>query len=217
MKKTDSLEFVHGNLYSTAMDVLKKWVSDNRNRPVLQFANHEGNGDIVATDNHRAIRIKGIHGFKEDYLIDPKSFTFAKGNYPSLHNQLDIEKHTESIVLSRQHIALWLQILRSLNQTLRIMKDRLGTATMHFKEDGVEIELDKYQIFVKPPHDVYQKPDFPSVRFRIEYLRDAFEAHSRMESEQLTIYLRSANALITLDDDEAVRTVVMPVRTTEEN
>lgn len=212
MKKTDSLEFVHGDLYGVAMDLLKKWVSQNAYRPTLQYADHTEDGDIVATDSHRLIRIKGIHGFKERYLVDPKTFNFAKGNYPDTTNLSTLEGYTESLVLSKDHIKLWLQLFKSLNQTLRIMKDNLGNATMHFKEDHIEVELNGYKIFVQLPHDVYQKPDMDAVTLRVQYLRDALEAHSKLESEQVTIYLKHPHHPVILDDDNAVRTLVLPVR-----
>ena len=39
------------------MEVVKKWISRQSSRPVLQYAQHTAEGDIVATDSHRLIAI----------------------------------------------------------------------------------------------------------------------------------------------------------------
>lgn len=213
MGKVSSLEFVHGDLYGVAMDVVKKWVSTQHSRPVLLFAQHTVAGDIVATDSHRLIHIRNIHGFKEEFLVDPKNFTFAKGHYPDTDKLSGLEEYTESIVLSKEHIKLWLQLFRSMNQTMRIMKERRGIAKMCFKENHVEIELSVHKIIIQLPHEVYQKPDMEATSFQVEYMRDALEAHAKLNSEQLTFHFRGPVKPIIMDDDKAVRTLILPVRT----
>lgn len=212
-KKVGSIEFVHGDLYSVALEVASKWVSKSDSRPILTYTKHMEDGDIVATDSHRLIRIRGIHSFKEEYLVNPKNFTFAKGNYPDVENLIDRENHTEAIVLSKEHIKLWLQLFKSMNQTLRIMKDHQGIARMQFKENHVEIELSVHKIIIQLPHEVYQKPEMNAISFRVEYMRDALEAHFKLNSEQLTFYFQGSMRPFIMDDDEAVMTVVLPVRT----
>lgn len=207
------LEFVHGELYSVALEVANKWVSKLEHRPNLTYAQHTKDGDIVATDSYRLIRIRGIHSFKEEYLVHPKTFTFAKGNYPDVERLEDRENHTEAIVLSKEHIKLWLQLFKSMNQTLRIMKDHRGIARMHFKEKHIEIELSVHKIFIQLPHEVYQKPEMNVISFNVEYMRDALEAHHKLNSEQLTIYFNGNMRPFVMDDDEAVMTLVLPVRT----
>lgn len=213
MLNKNGLDFVHGDLYGVAMEIMKKWVSKSDTRPVLTYAQHTINGDIFATDSHRLIKVSKIHGFKEEYLVDPKHFNFAKGNYPDVEKLISHENHTEAIVLSKEHIKLWLQLFKSMNQTLRIMKDRRGLAKMIFKENHIEIELFNHNIIIQLPFDVYQKPDMEDIEFQVEYMRDALEAHFKLNSEQLTIYLNGQIKPIILDDDGAVRTLVLPVRT----
>jgi hypothetical protein len=215
MGKQQNFEYIHGDLYGVAMEVLKKWVAQNRTRPMLCYAQHTEDGDIVATDSHRLIHIKGIHGFKEEYLVDPKNFTFAKGDFPNTKDLRNPGGYKESLVLSKEHIQLWLQLFKSLNQTLRIMKDRLGTATIHFKEEHIEVELNRYKIFVQLPYEVYQKPDMKALTLNVQYMRDALEAHLKMESEQIRIHLIGPMKPMILDDDKAVRTLILPVRTVE--
>lgn len=210
----NEFDFVHGDLYGVALDVVKKWVSKHSNRPVLQYAQHTEDGDIVATDSHRMIRIKGIHGFKEEYLVDPKHFNFAKGNYPKTADLSSREKHTESIVLSKEHIKLWLQLFKSMNQTLKVMKTSWPIAKMIFKEDHIEIELPIHKVVIQLPHEVYQKPDMDAISFQVEYMRDALEAHMKLNSEQVTFYFCGPMKPFILDDDNAVMTLILPVRTT---
>ncbi|MET3658133.1 hypothetical protein [Sporosarcina psychrophila] len=214
MEKVNSLEFVHGDLYGVAMDVVKKWVHKQNTRPVLQYAQHTVDGDIVATDSHRLIKIRKIHGFKEEYLVDPKHFNFAKGNYPNTEQLSSRDEHIETIVLSKEHIKLWLQLFKSMNQTLIIMKERMGIAKMCFKENHIEIELSVHKVIIQLPHEVYQKPDMDAVSFRVEYMRDALEAHMKMNSEQLTFNFRGPHKPMIMDDDRAVMTMILPVRTT---
>lgn len=213
-KKVGSIEYVHGDLYSTALEVASKFVSKFESRPMLTFAQHTENGDIFATDSHRLIQIRGIHSFKEEYLVHPKNFTFAKGDYPDLERLTGRENHEKVISLSKEHIRLWLQLFKSMNQTLRIMKDQRGIAKMHFKEKHIEIELSVHKIFIQLPHETYQKPEIDIISFNVEYVRDALEAHFKLDSEQLNFYFSGNMRPFIMDDDEAVMTLVLPVRTT---
>lgn len=209
----NGLEFIHGDLYGVAMEVVKKWVVKGGHRPVLNYAKHTASGDIVATDSHRLIKIRKIHGFKEEYLVDPKYFNFAKGNYPDTERLSGREDHVETIVLSKEHIKLWLQLFKSMNQTTKVMKDSMGIGKMNFKEDHIEIELSVHKITIKLPHEVYQKPMMDAISFRLEYMRDALEAHFKLNSQQLTFYFNGPMKPFVMDDDNAVTTLVLPVRT----
>lgn len=207
-----SLEFVHGDLYSTALEITRKWVSKSNSRPVLTYAQHREGGEIVATDSHRLIRIKDIHGFKEEYLVDPKHFHFAKGNYPDI-DRLIPENNVKTIVLSKEQIQLWLQLFRSMNQTLRVMKDRLGVVEMQFKENHIEMVLPEHEVSIKLPHNEYLKPEEMTViHFGAEYMRDALEAHFKMNSEQLTFYFGGPMRPFFMNDDSMVTTLILPVR-----
>lgn len=205
------LDFVHGDLYSVALGVTKKWVSKKNSRPVLMYTQHTEDGDIIATDSHRLIKIKNIHGFKEEYLVDPKHFHFAKGNYPNVERLIP-EDGVEVIALSKEQIKLWLQIFKSINQTLKIMKTRRGIVHMNFKENHIEMELPEHDVSIKLPHDLYRKPEMEVICFQAEYMRDALEAHFKMNSEQLKLYFNSSMRPFVMDDDASVITLILPVR-----
>lgn len=207
------IEFVHGDLYGVAIDVLRKFVSSSDTRPMLQYSKHYENGDIIATDSHRLIHIKEIHGFKEDYLVNPKNFMFAKGHYPKVEHLTSREKHTESMVLTKDQIKIWLQIFKSLNQISKVMKYRYGSAMFVFHDDHVTVELETQNVSMKLPIEVYQKPDVGKITFRLEYMRDALEAHFKLNSEQLTFFFHGDMRPIVMDDDKAVKTLLLPIRT----
>jgi DNA polymerase III sliding clamp (beta) subunit (PCNA family) len=214
-KPVSSIEFVHGDLYGTALEVAKKFVSKSDTRPILTYVSHAANGDIVATDSHRLIQIKGIHGFKEDYLVNPKSFMFAKGNFPDTHKLSGVENHTAAIILTKEQIKLWLQLFKSINQTMTVLKDRNKTVKLRFtegKDEEVIVELGDHGIKMSMPC-IVSNPGFEVVSFNVEYIRDAFEAHFKLNSEQLTFYFQGNMRPIVLDDDANVRTLILPVRT----
>lgn len=210
-----SIEFVHGDLYGTALEVARKFVSKRDTRPILTYVLHAANGDMVATDSHRMIQIKDIHGFKEDYLVNPKSFMFAKGNFPDTNKLSGIENHQATIVLTKEQIKLWLQLFKSINQTMTVLKDRNKTVKLCLtegNEEEVSVELGHHGIKMSMPCIVHY-PGFNDVSFNVEYIRDALEAHFKLNSEQLTFYFHGNMRPIVLDDDSNVRTLILPVRT----
>ncbi|MDF2859618.1 MAG: hypothetical protein K0Q87_5469, partial [Neobacillus sp.] len=76
------IEFIHKDQYGIALEVAKKFANKNDNRPIINYVFHAANGDMIATDSHRMICIKEMHGFEKDYLIHPSTFMVAKGKYP---------------------------------------------------------------------------------------------------------------------------------------
>lgn len=212
-KKVD-FEFVHDELYGTALEVSKKFISNHDMRPILNYAQHRANGDLVATDSHRLIHIKNIHGFKEEYLVNPKTHMFAKGKYPDVDKVSGRDDHEKSIVLDKVKIKLWLQIFKSINQTMKIMKDYNKIVRFNFKEESVEVELKGHGIVMLLPTKEYIKLDkLGVISINPEYLRDALEAYFKLNSEELTIYFRGEMTPIILDDNKRVKTIVLPVRT----
>jgi DNA polymerase III sliding clamp (beta) subunit (PCNA family) len=57
------------------------------------------------------------------------------------------------------------------------------------------------------------KPKFEKISFSSEYMRDALEAHFKLNSEQLNIYFNGEIKPIVLDDEVQVKTLILPVRT----
>jgi hypothetical protein len=217
-EKIGVLEFVHKDSYGIAIEVVKKFVADGFTRPILNYSLHTKEGDLLATDSHRAIEIKNIHGFKEDYLVNPKNFMFAKGTFPDLHKVITKDKHTLSISLNKEQIKLWLHLFKSINNTLKMMKSpsRNKVVVFKFTDKNVEseVKVDSENSFktILPVSNLI-KPDFEKICFSAEFMRDALEAHFKLNSEQLNIYFKGENHPIFLDDEVQVKTLILPVRT----
>ncbi len=218
MEMKNGIEFVHGDLYGVAMDVLKKFVCKHDTRPILRYAHHKENGDIIATDSHRAIEIREIHGFKESYLVDPKSFMLAKGTFPNVEQVMTKEEHVKAIELNKGQIKLWLQIFKSINQTLKVMgvADRNKVVRLHLAENSIEVELRELKMKMNLPFASLEVPEnFKTIAFSAEYMRDSLEAHFKMNSPKLEIFYKSSVHPLILDDEVKVKTFLLPVRTYE--
>lgn len=208
------LEFFHDELYGTALEISKKFIQNNDTRPILNYTQHLDNGDLIATDSHRLLHVKSIHGFKEEYLVSPKTFMFAKGKYPDINNVLSIDNHHKSIVLNKEQIKLWLQTLKSITQIMRVMKDRSKLVRFNFQEKSLNIEIPTQKIVMQLPTIEYKKlEDLEVISLNPVYLRDALEAHFKLNSEELTIYFRGQVRHFALDDGKRVKTIILPVRT----
>ncbi|PFI93389.1 hypothetical protein [Priestia megaterium] len=198
------------------MEVVKKFVSKSETRPILKYSYHRADGNIIATDSHRLIQVGEIHGFKEDYLVDPKSFMFAKGEYPDVEKINDKEKHTKSITLSKDQIKLWLQIFKSINQTMEVMKNVSSfnkVVVLKVKHNKVEVELKNFDLKMSLPCETLNIPEnFEQIAFSVEYMRDALEAHFKLNSSSLNIYFKGSMVPMILDDEKKLQTLILPVR-----
>lgn len=208
------LNFVHGDLYSTALALTKKFTLDNGMRPILQYTRHAEGGRMEATDAHRAIMIHNIHGFKEDYLIHPKTFAAATGTFPDLSQVFDVGEHEHILTLSKEKITLWLQLFRSINNTLKTIKTVDNRKCVHliFKKDFVKVELHGLDVKMELPADIVNHDTLP-IAVNAEYMRDAMEVFSKMESKEIKIRLRGSFRPIHFIDDGKVEVLVLPIRT----
>ncbi|MFT8319308.1 MAG: hypothetical protein ABF649_00565 [Bacillus sp. (in: firmicutes)] len=218
INKNLEFEFVHKDLYGVAIEVVKKFVGDGLSRPILSYALHTKEGDILATNSHKAIHIREIHGFNEDYLVNPKNYMFAKGTYPDLYNVIGSDSHKKSITLNKEQIKLWLQLFKSINNTLKMMKSNIinKAVKMSFLENSVTIEVmvDSENSFktILPTTELV-KPDFDKITFSVEMMRDALEAHFKLNSELINIYFHGQMRPIIMNDESIVKTIILPVRT----
>jgi hypothetical protein len=214
MEKQGTFEYVHHDLYGVALEVAKKFVSKSDERPILKYTFHAANGDLIATDTHRLIHIKGIHGFKEDFLVNPKNYMFAKGNYFDTEKVSSADGYEKSIVLKKYHIKLWLHVFKSIEKIKKEIKDGSKTVKMELKENEIFISSDAFNDVLKMqvPFDEYEKPNFDSILFNPEYMKDALEAHFKLNSNELTIYFKGQFVPIILDDGVMVKTLVLPHR-----
>jgi hypothetical protein len=143
---------------------------------------------------------------------------FAKGVFPDLYKVIIKDKHTLTISLNKEQIKLWLQLFKSINNTLKMMKSSSLNKVVEFTFTDMNVEakvqVDPENSFktVLPVSNIV-KPDFEKVCFSAQYMRDALEAHFKLNSEQLNIYFHGEMRTILLDDEIQVKTVILPVRT----
>ena len=63
---------IHSHKYADAIKIADKFTSKSNVRLMLQMVQHRDNGELIATDSYHAIKVKGVHGFKEEYLVNAK-------------------------------------------------------------------------------------------------------------------------------------------------
>lgn len=211
-----SFEFIHKDSYSTALEVTKKFVNRAESRPILNYVLHSANGDMLATDSHHLIHIRNMHGFEKDYLINPHHYMVAKGEYPDTTKLTErTDKHKSIIRLNQDQIKLWLQLFKSINQTLKVLKDKYKVIILSFPEssDEVIIEMKNHGIKMNLPCTRNSTEQHERISFSAEFMRDALEAHFKLNSEKLNMWFAGAHRPFILDDDKQVKTLILPVRT----
>lgn len=217
MIKTQNMEFVHHHLYGQALSVLKNFVSQSETRPVLQYARHTEDGDAFATDSHRAIQIKNIHGYQEEFLVHPKSGTLARGgNYPDITQLINREEGLVPIFkLNNEQVKVWLQVFKSIIQTLKVMKEHYRPQViMRFKGSAVRAAYSSQLVLVHLPCEVIgSKENLEEIILHPGYMKDLLDAHQKLESKEVTFYIDGPLKPIASDDGERVRTLLLPIRT----
>ena len=59
-------------------------------RPILKGICYYSDGSLVATNSHIAIKVKGVHSFKDTLVIDPRSLEQIDGTYPNIDRLIPI-------------------------------------------------------------------------------------------------------------------------------
>lgn len=218
MKKQPELNFVHGEKYSVALQITKNFVRKPTvfGPAVLQYVHHAKGGMIEATDSHRGIRIHNIHGFKEDYLIDPKTFTVATGEYAKLSKLFDEtkENHTHVMTIEKRHLRVWHQLLKSINQTVKTLsKDIVNDKTIHlkFEHNRVKVLISDLGVAIQLPAWVH-RTDVETYSVHAGYLRDMIDAFMKMESDAIYLHVRNNNLPMYFTDGNNVEQLLLPVR-----
>lgn len=210
MNKT--IEMVHPNKYADAVKIAQKFTSKSNIRMVLQLVYHRKDGDLIATDSHHLIKIKGAHGFNEDYLVNTKSLEFAKGQFPETDNIMPTE-FKSVIRLNQDQIKIWLQMHRSMNQMTKL-KTINESLSMKLTEETIHFEFKNKEITFKLPYEEFEyHPEVTSINYSVELMRNALEAHEKLQSKELYISISSPFRLILLDNGGDVQALVLPVRT----
>ena len=103
--------------YFTAYQKMKKIVSKEKARPVLQGIHHHRGNIIEATDSHRATRAR-VDGINfEEHIVNPKTKEYIDGSFPNLDGLFEVD--ADSIVYG---VALSQNTLQSLKSLLKAGK-----------------------------------------------------------------------------------------------
>jgi|GEM_PF-6520154 len=211
MKATNNLTFVHNDLYGTALNIAKKFVSKSPSRPILQYCLLREDGVLFATNSHYAIQIKDIHGFKENFLINPFNNMQATGNYPDMRKVIEDFEGETVIKLDEENLKTWFQILKSMNQVLKSFKYRINEIDMEIGESSAIFSYlsgeAKTELNIEPTIESIGK----KVAFQSEYMMNALETHIKLESKEVVLRFNERNKPFTLES-EKVRVLIMPVR-----
>ncbi|MGG1152778.1 hypothetical protein [Bacillus wiedmannii] len=205
------MQMLHNEKYGVALQLAKKFTGDSPARMTLMFVNHEADGTLVATDGHRLIRIKNIHGFDKGYLVNPHTFEIATGQYPDT-NRVIPEFKKATITLNEEQIKLWLQIYKSLNQMSKAIKCGHKSVTLRMNESGFEFELDGTEVKMKAPCESYEFQNVEYIAYQTEYMRDSLEAHHKLGTKTLQIQIESSFKTMVLTDNQRVETAIVPLR-----
>ena len=54
------MEFIHSDKYGIALELCKRFVSKKDIKPVMQYAYHKKNGDVMASDSNKLIYFPDI-------------------------------------------------------------------------------------------------------------------------------------------------------------
>lgn len=212
------ITFIHDNLYADALKMAKGVVSKSHTRPILMYSLHTEDGTMWATDSHRLLRIKNIHGYTEETLVLPQSGMIAKGgNFPRLDSLI---KGAESdckpaLVLNKEQISIWMNIFKGAHATLKALKAfRNNVVDMRTNSGCIEIVFLEEQVkFTLPGEIVEDAFDYEKISFNAEYMKQALETFMLMGSEEVTISIENMNKPFLLTDSKKVDYMILPVRT----
>lgn len=207
------MELIHSDKYASALSLCKKFVSKQNFRILLTFVNHLANGNMVATDSHRMIILKNMHGYKEDTLVNPYSFEVAKGGtYPDT-KRIVPEIEDTHILLDVAQVEVWFSMFSALTKTLKSLKRKNSVVALQFQDSRFEFKTEIDNVIFTLPKTEYQKPkDIDVIFFNAQYMRDALEAHTLMKSQAVSFKFKSQYMPFLIDNEEDVQALVLPVR-----
>lgn len=203
-------ERIHSDKYPAAIEVAKKFVSKSNMRPVLQMIHHRAGGDIVATDSHSMFMAKGVHGFKEEYLVNPNTLEFSVGSFPDTSKIVpDDKEHTFS--LNQTQMAAWIHFHKSFKQL------KLKFVTAYFEQDSMKIEIkipDNNATLHLPLSDYnWKNANSDKVSYAPEYMLESLQGMQKLKSETVKFKFYGPVLPFVLDNDRDAICLILPIRT----
>lgn len=203
-------ERIHTDKYAGAIAVAKKFVAKSDMRPVLQMVHHRTGGDIVATDSHKMIVVKGVHGFKDEYLVNPHTLEFAIGNFPDTDKIIPADKEP-TFLLNQTQMTTWIHFHKSFKQ----LKLKYATANFDNETMQIEIKMPDNNATVNLPVAGYVFENASSERISYDpaYMLEALEAMLKLGSETVQFKFHGQYTPFVLDNGNDVLCLILPVRT----
>lgn len=204
------VERIHSNKYAAAISVAKKFVAKSEIRPILRMVQHRTGGDIVATDSHSMFVAKGVHGFKEEYLVDPNTLEFAIGNFPEVDKILPQDKE-HTFTLNQTQMAAWIHFHKSFKQL------KLKYVTANFDSESVKIEIklpDNNATMTLPMSDYNpQNANCEKISYSPEYMLESLQGLQMLGSEKIKFKFYGQLTPFVLDNGDDAVCLILPVRT----
>lgn len=215
------MEQLHGEKYVRALEMARKYVSQYESTPILRYVFHRPDGSIVATDRHRLMIARGVHGFTQEngftasgLLIDPKTFqVHINGAYPEVDKIFPKESQS-TIKLNADDMRFWLRMHRAFDKLADTKRGHV-VVYMSFTKKGfsVEVAAGHSKTNMTLPGEYLGKPNFEKVGYNAGYMADALETHYKMGSEYVTIDFTGPVSPILLDNGEGgVTALMLPYR-----
>lgn len=211
----EQFELIHSPEYASILKASQRFVSKSESSLVLTMVLHRADGTMLACDRRRAIIMKNAHGFKNDILINPFTYEAATGKFP------DVDKVAETmgtlaIILEQTHIAVWLQIHKSMNQMNKTFGNRTNLGEVIFEESRIKLcvgESEETRVAVELPYYEYKQPEIKKISYNVEFMRDALQVHKDFGTKEMKITIGSLFQPIHMDDQsDRLKVIMLPYK-----
>lgn len=197
----NEIEVVGRERLTPALDVAKKFTATSQARPALTYVALRENGEIHATDSHRAIILKNIHSYKEELLLNYKTLDLMKGyNYPNISKLLDVEEHKQSsFQLSKENALQLIPAIKFIKANKFLtMKFTFSKDSIELSVPGIHLKLDGFEFDIKQHKEAEN-----TLSFTPGYLLDALEAFVKFSSnENITVHHQGALRIFIFENEE---------------
>lgn len=199
--KNNEIEVVGRERLTPALEVAKKFVAGSQARPALTYVALKENGEIQATDSHRAIILKNIHSYKEEVLLNHKTLDLMKGyDYPNLNGLLEVKEHEQSsFQLSKEDALKLIPAIKFIKANkFETMKFSFTNQSIELSVPGIHLKLDEFEFDIKQ-----HKEAGNILSFTPGYLLDALEAFVKFSSnENITVHHQGALRIFIFENEE---------------
>lgn len=208
--KNNEIEVVGRERLTPALEVAKRFTTGSQVRPMLNHVSLKANGEIHATDSHRAIILKNIHSYKEELLLNHKTLDLMKGyNYPDLASLVEVEKNVAaSFELSKANALDLIPALKFFKANkYQTVKFEFSRDAVDLSAPGVQLKVDGFEFEIDQRLEIENK-----LVFTPSYLLDAIEAFIKFSiNDKITVKYQGAMRPFVFTNEE-MTIAVLPRR-----